>query len=75
MLENNNEKRKKTIAVAIIGVMVLLVILITSTYAYFSAKSETKPDPIKSAKVALTVEVTPQTTAVSNIKPTTWSNC
>ena len=36
-MEENN---KKKITLMIIGVMVLLVILITSTYAYFSAKSE-----------------------------------
>ncbi len=72
MIENNNERRKKTITVTIIGIIAILIVLITATYAYFSASSKAKNQEISTAKVDLLVEVDPEATHIENIKPTTW---
>ncbi len=66
------ENIKKKIILGVVGITVLLIVLITATYAWFSARSEDESQQITTAKVDLVVEVNPDATHITNIKPTTW---
>ncbi len=68
-MKNNN-----SIIMMIIGILTLLVAVTSATIAYFSATSTTNPQIITTSSLNLTVETDGDSTHVTNIKPTTWSN-
>lgn len=68
------EERKSKILLTAIGAGTLLVAMVGATFAYFSATYTTTTQEVTTADLNLTVTADSNTTHITNIKPTTWSD-
>ena len=68
------EERKNKILLTVIGVGTLLIAMAGATFAFFSATAATTTQQVTTSNMDLTVAADNNTTHITNIKPTTWSD-
>ena len=68
------EDNKHKVLLTVIGVGTLLIALAGATFAYFSATSVTTTQTVTTSTMDLSVLADTNTTHITNIKPTTWSD-